>query len=102
MRAAWATRMADLLNPGGQVVCLEFPLYKDPTLPGPPWGLRGVHWNLLAQGGNGLAEDVMAIEDLDNAESQDAGQFTRALYIRPQRSYENGRGTDMLSVYVRR
>jgi hypothetical protein len=56
----------------------------------------------LAQGGNGLAEDVMAIEDLDNAESQDAGQFTRALYIRPQRSYENGRGTDMLSVYVRR
>lgn len=102
MRAPWATRMADLLSPGGQVICLEFPLYKDPKLPGPPWGLRGVYWNLLAQGGNGLVEDSMETEGLDSTESPGEGQFTRILYFKPQRSYEIGRGTDMMSVYVRK
>jgi hypothetical protein len=42
--------MADLLAPPGYLVSLEFPLFKDPKLPGPPWGLRGVHWDLLAEG----------------------------------------------------
>jgi len=94
-RKSWATRMGDLLKPDGMLVCLEFPLYKDPELPGPPWGLTGVHWDLLARGGNGLLKHSVREESSAGLE----GQFLRVLHIKPEVSYENGKGTDMLSVW---
>lgn len=90
--------MADLLSPIGMLVCLEFPMYKDPKLPGPPWGLNGVHWNLLAEGGDSFVSD----EDDGRGKGQERGQFQRMLYMKPARSYESGRGTDMLSVYIKK
>ncbi|KAL2013919.1 hypothetical protein VTN00DRAFT_1444 [Thermoascus crustaceus] len=101
MRQGWATRMADLLRSGGLLVCLEFPMYKDPTLPGPPWGLKGVHWDLLARGGDGTANIDMEAESKADDDKL-GGQFERILYVKPPRSYESGKGTDMLSVYVRK
>ncbi|KAL5003360.1 S-adenosyl-L-methionine-dependent methyltransferase [Aspergillus recurvatus] len=83
-RTRWAERMAELLHPGGMVVCLEFPMYKDPALPGPPWGVKGVHWELLAGGDAGQ------------------GEFKRRVYVQPERTLEVGRGTDMISVYERK
>ncbi|KAL4975894.1 S-adenosyl-L-methionine-dependent methyltransferase [Aspergillus desertorum] len=83
-RTRWAERMADLLHPGGMLVCLEFPMYKDPALPGPPWGVKGVHWELLAGGDAGQ------------------GKFNRRVYARPERTFEVGKGTDMISVYERK
>ncbi|KAH8432480.1 uncharacterized protein LDX57_010117 [Aspergillus melleus] len=97
MRAQWASRMAGLLAPKGHLVCLEFPLWKDPKLPGPPWGLNGVHWNLLAEGGNGIVGDDVKVE-----QGSEGGLFTRTLYMKPERSYEQGRGMDKLSVYVKK
>jgi hypothetical protein len=87
--------MADLLAPGGLLVCLEFPLYKDPKLPGPPWGLRGVYWDLLARGRSGLLENGQSEEE----DGTDEGQFSRVLYIKPTVSYKMGKGTDMLSLW---
>lgn len=98
MRPQWAARMADLLSPTGMLVCLEFPMYKDPKLPGPPWGLNGVHWNLLVEGGNGLISDGGD----GRGKGRDRGQFQRMLYVKPARSYDSGRGTDMLSVYIKK
>lgn len=98
MRPQWASRMADLLAPTGMLVCLEFPMYKDPTLPGPPWGLNGVHWNLLAEGGDGFVSG----EGDGASKGQERRQFQRILYEKPTRSYENGKGADMLGVYVKR
>lgn len=91
--------MASLLKKGGLVVCFEFPMYKDLKVHGPPWGLNGVHWNLLSRGGDGLITG-----DAGEAEAEELpeGQFTRKLYIKPERTYEMGNGTDMLSVYVRK
>lgn len=83
-RGKWAERMAELIKPGGKLVCLEFPMYKDPKLPGPPWGVNGVHWELLAGGDGGN------------------GMFTRRVYYKPERTYEVGKGTDMISVYERK
>ncbi|KAL4924492.1 S-adenosyl-L-methionine-dependent methyltransferase [Aspergillus undulatus] len=84
-RKQWAERMVELLRPGGLLVCLEFPMYKDPTLPGPPWGVRGVLWELLAGG----------------EEGNETGVFRRRLYYKPERTYKVGEGTDMISVYAR-
>ncbi|KAI9039787.1 thiol methyltransferase [Aspergillus affinis] len=97
MRAQWASRMAELLSAEGHLVCLEFPLWKDPKLPGPPWGLNGVHWNLLAEGGDGVVEDSFKVE-----QGSERGLFIRTLYMKPERSYEQGRGMDMLSIYVKK
>ena len=101
LRQKWAERMSHLLHPGGLLVCLEFPMYKDPSLLGPPWGLKGVHWDLLARGGDGICN--IAEEEEDDAEAAKLkGQFRRAQYLRPTRSYPSGKGTDLLSIYVRK
>jgi methyl halide transferase len=50
--------MQSLLTPSGILVCLEFPLYKDLEAEGPPWGLKGAYWNLLAEGGDGYVKNL--------------------------------------------
>ncbi|OAA47884.1 Thiopurine S-methyltransferase [Metarhizium rileyi] len=93
MRKDWACRMRELVAPNGVLVCLEFPMYKDLKAIGPPWGLNGVHWKILAAGKDGIIEEA---EEETGAEN---GPFKRALYFKPPRSYEAGRGTDMVSVW---
>ncbi|KAG5952637.1 hypothetical protein E4U53_000331 [Claviceps sorghi] len=95
MRKDWSLRMAELVAPSGVLVCLEFPMYKELGAVGPPWGLRGVHWNLLAEGQDGIIHEPGNVEDEDVAD----GPFKRIVYLRPERSFEAGRGTDMLSVW---
>ncbi|KAF4845400.1 putative thiol methyltransferase 2 [Colletotrichum siamense] len=97
MRKDWARRMQELLSLTGVLVCLEFPLYKDLGMPGPPWGLRGVYWNILAQGGDGLIQEPV-VEDAEDKSLK--GAFRRVEYFKPPRSYENGKGTDMVSVWT--
>lgn len=81
-------------------------MYKDASLPGPPWGLNGVHWDLLARGGNGLTdvetESKTKSESEISSTEQLGGRFRRVFYEKPARSYENGKGTDMLSIYMRK
>ena len=89
--------MRELLRPNGVLVCLEFPLYKDRKLPGPPWGLAGVHWNLLAQGGDGILAEGTATTEENGEEA--SGSFERLAYIKPTRTYKVGEGTDMLSIW---
>ncbi|KAJ5837416.1 uncharacterized protein N7525_002604 [Penicillium rubens] len=96
MRAQWASRMADLVLSGGLLVCLEFPLFKEISYPGPPWPLQGVHWNLLAEGGDGILYPPKQDKQVGT------GSFERKWYIKPERSYESGQGTDMLSIYARK
>lgn len=90
--------MVDLLSPTGMLVCLEFPLYKNPTLTGPPWGLNGVYWNLLVEGGTGIVSE----DGVGAGNGLREGQFSRLLHIKPARSYEYGRGMDMLGIYVKK
>lgn len=100
MRSQWASRMSELLAPGGLLVCLEFPLFKDPSSPGPPWPLQGVHWNLLAEGGDGVVYPLK-LEAGEEGPGKE-GCFERMVYFKPEVSYESGRGTDMMSVYVKK
>ncbi|KAL0930609.1 thiopurine s-methyltransferase family protein [Colletotrichum truncatum] len=94
-RVDWARRMGQLLSEKGVLVCLEFPLQKALDAPGPPWGLQGVYWDLLAEGGNGvLTNDEPKIKDKDRL-------FQRVAYFRPERSHSFDKGTDMMSVWTR-
>lgn len=78
-------------------------MYKAPHLPGPPWGLKGVHWNVLALGGDGVIAGEVADDGIEKtANGPEAGDFRRVLYVKPARSYEVAKGTDMLSVYERK
>ena len=97
MRKDWARRMEELLTPSGILVCLEFPLYKDLQATGPPWGLKGVYWNLLVEGGDGIISSPC--EESSEAAETGKGPFERLVYHKPQRTYDAGRGTDMLSVW---
>lgn len=99
MRAAWRRRIAELLPPGGLLICLEFPLWKDLKSPGPPWGLKGVYWDLLARGGDGKTGTEQ--QECPSLRSHE-GQFTRELYIKPAKSFKQGRGEDMLAVWRRK
>lgn len=78
---------------------MEFPLWKDPKLAGPPWGLRGVHWNLLAEGGDGIVTGDEGQQNVASGETK--GEFLRELHMKPETSYKQGRGEDMLSVWRR-
>ncbi|EGX47016.1 hypothetical protein AOL_s00097g62 [Orbilia oligospora ATCC 24927] len=97
MRFDWARRMQDLLKPGGVLVCLEFPLWKDHQSAGPPWGLDGVYWNLLAEGKDGILTSTPALATRDGTDLK--GPFTRLVHYKPDRSYDQGRGTDMMSIW---
>ena len=103
MRQPWGMRMADILHPGGHLVCLEFPLYKDPAIKGPPWGIGGgVYWDVLVRGGTGILDISIPQELQDSQCSDDKGSFVRTLLIKPERSHAAGKGTDMLSVWSRK
>lgn len=94
MRSQWAEKMSELLNKeGGILVCLEFPMYKELSVPGPPWGLNGVHWDLLELGNDGV------LHTRTQSNTEENGKFKRIEYFMPDRTYEQGQGTDMLSVY---
>lgn len=95
MRRRWADRMAELLNrDGGLLVCLEFPLFKDLSAQGPPWGLKGVHWDLLALGNDGIIHTRT-----EPTSEEENGNFRRVAYIKPERSNEMSQGTDLVSIY---
>lgn len=81
------------------MVCLEFPSYKDLKLAGPPWGLReGTYWNLLVAGGDGVIQSEEVAEAATKATT--GGAFRRLGYIKPERSHEIAKGTDMLSIWA--
>lgn len=89
--------MGELVKPGSFLICLEFPLWKDNKIPGPPWGMSGVYWNLLAQGGDGVVDSGS-----EDGQGSGDGKFERVQYLKPPESYEQGRSTDMLSVWKRK
>lgn len=100
MREAWADRMAELVKPGGFLVCLQFPMWKEHGQPGPPWAVKGVYWNLLAQGGDGLIGK--GEEPAEGSGATEGGRFVREEYVKPTRSFKQSRGEDVLSVWRRK
>lgn len=70
-------------------------MWKPLTAPGPPWGLNGVHRNILAEGGTGVVDDAGSLSIPDG----DVGAFELAAYWKPPISFEQSHGEDMISVW---
>ncbi|KAL6863894.1 S-adenosyl-L-methionine-dependent methyltransferase [Trichoderma novae-zelandiae] len=107
-RPRWAKRMSQLLSPGGQLICLEFPSGKPLTLQGPPWGVwPEVYEALLAHPGEPVeyADDGSvkpgAVPRLPHPDG-----LHRVCLVKPRRTHkagtnEDGSVRDFISVWSR-
>lgn len=72
--------MADLITPGsGLLVCLEYPLFREPESCGPPFAIRSTDYDQLLR-----------------------GKFEKVMHYMPARTHEVGIGSDMISVWRRK
>jgi hypothetical protein len=102
--------MAELLNPeDGRLVCLEWPLAKDPSTGGPPWGLSAeVYLAHLGRPGEEVkyGEDGKLVEEKETNNAGSPGGLRRLARVKPARTHKagydaEGKVTDFISVWGR-
>ena len=96
--------MASLLDHQfGNLVCIEFPTYKDPASGGPPWTLPPkVYVEHLSHPGEEIEYDEGGrIKDNPLRRASEAG-LERVAHWQPERRHEIGRGTDWVSIWRHR
>ena len=94
--------MAQLLNPDGRLICVEFPTYKPPKTGGPPWACTPLDYvAYLSRPGERVEYDdeghVTGVDE-ESPERSPAG-LVRMAHFRPERTHEIGKGTDWVSVW---
>lgn len=102
MRPAWALRQSQLLAPApyGNLLCLEFPTYKDPLTKGPPFGLTPeTYVEHLTHPG-----ETLSYNEKGHVENSVPGKVSSMALVRiahwqPERTHEIGKGTDWISVW---
>ncbi len=102
MRPSWALRHTELLAtvPLGNLLCLEFPSYKDPLTKGPPFGLRPeVYLEHLGHPGKEVPYDENGYVKESALGGADPETLERVAHFQPSRTHEIGMGTDWISVW---
>ena len=105
MRPAWSHRMASLLdpNPSSNLICIEFPTYKDPSTGGPPWGLPPkVYLEHLSHPGEDIPYDESGNIQDNVLKRASPGGLERVAHWQPERTHEIGKGTDWVSIWRHR
>ena len=100
MRPSWAKRMTQLLAPDGNLVCLEFPLGKEPRTGGPPHGLnKQLYEQLLDHPGREVAynDGGWVIEDRSLYKADDALEKMDRWFA--ERTHPVGQGKDHVSIW---
>ncbi|KAK3945863.1 S-adenosyl-L-methionine-dependent methyltransferase [Diplogelasinospora grovesii] len=106
-RPRWAARMSTLLTPGsGRLVCLEWPLHKPATEPGPPWPVTQLVYtaHLANPGRNIPYDDDGKIRLISGHEGKEG--LKRLARIKPKRTHkagtnqETGEVIDYISVWA--
>jgi len=91
--------MAELLKPGGHLICLEFPTGKSPSAGGPPWGVPApLHEALLTHPGEEIEYDEEGKAVLSEPGSK---ALRRLAHFQPERTHEVGAGTDWVSIWTK-
>jgi methyl halide transferase len=101
MRPAWSKRMSELLAPGGHLICLEFPLFKEPKIGGPPHGVtKELFDELLSRPGEEVAYDEHGYVKT----SSEGGRSNALAPVdrwKAERTHPAGAGKDHISVWRR-
>jgi len=104
LRPKWAARQAGLLAQEGKLVCLEFPLYKDPKIGGPPFGMNAEAYVAhLSRPGEVLKYDEKGYpegteEEFVKGRNGEKG-LERVERWKAVRTHKIGEGTDHVSVW---
>jgi len=99
-RPSWALRISELLSTSGRLVCLEFPLYKDPSTGGPPYALREeTYVQHLSKPGQELEykDGFVVVSEVSSRSSRSLVRLDR---WKPERTHKIGEGTDHISVWA--
>lgn len=104
LRHKWAARQSQLLSKEGRLVCLEFPLYKDPKTGGPPFGMNAETYVAhLSRPGVELKYDEAGYPEGREEEFVKARDERVALERvdrwKAVRTHKIGEGTDHVSVW---
>lgn len=111
LRPRWAMRHRQLLapSPTGNLICLEWPRTKDPTLHGPPYAAPSAAYvEHLSHPGEEIAYDSDGRIVTNPSRKPSSSALERVLYWQPERTYEVGKDEktgemiDRLSVWRRR
>ena len=100
LRPRWAKRMSQLLGPTGKLICLEWPLGKDPKQGGPPHGVTPqLFAELLSRPGGEVKYDEagVVVQDASGKESNDA--LVKVERFLPNRTHESTKGNDHVSIW---
>lgn len=92
--------MSQLLAPApaGNLICLEFPTYKDPSLGGPPFAVSpAVYVEHLSHPGEELPYDDKGHIKQNPLRRAGPGGLERVTHWQPERTHEIGRGSDWAS-----
>ncbi|KAK5168209.1 uncharacterized protein LTR77_006778 [Saxophila tyrrhenica] len=100
MRPRWAARMSELLSPTGTLVCMEFPLGKDPNLGGPPHGLtHDLYEQLFAKPGNEVRYNISGHVCADRSGETTESALVRVETWSPERCFEGQEKSTTVSLW---
>lgn len=100
MRPKWAARMGELLSPSGHLICMEYPLGKDPKLGGPPHGLEHeLYEQLFAHPGREVAYNDTGHVCEDRSGSKAGNALVKVAEWTPENTFEWLKGKVMVSIW---
>ena len=101
LRPKWAKRMSELLAEDGCLVCVEFPLQKEPRMGGPPHGLtKELYEELLGRPGRDVGYDEGGYVTPDRSGGGVAeGALERVERWTAERTHAAGQGSDCVSIW---
>lgn len=102
VRPLWASRQTQLLMPAphGNLFCLEFPTYKDPSTKGPPFGVSPeTYFEHLSHPGKAIPYDDHGNVAPSTPENVDPEGLERVAHWQPERTHPVGKGTDWISIW---
>lgn len=83
-----------------RLVCLEFPLFKDPKTGGPPFGLQPeVYTAHLSSPGSQIPYTAEGYVDGDSQPESTSGSLERIVRWKPERTHPVGKDTDHVSIW---
>ncbi|OGM48378.1 hypothetical protein ABOM_003366 [Aspergillus bombycis] len=97
LRPKWALRHTQLLAPSpiGKLICLEFPLHKDPQAPGPPYPLSSeVYMAHLSHPGEEIPYDDNGRVQFNPLQEPSEAGLKRVAYWQPERTHKVGQDED--------